>query len=158
MRRTRSMVSGDTRARLPLITFDTVMMLTPACSATSRSVTRTLSPLVPGSRGDLSGYAARDPLTASAANITVMSGIALNLFGAIPRSCVPVCPENDDGSPVSSSVSIVAGPRPAAATRQWWRTAVIYQVYPRSFADGDGDGTGDLAGVRARLPYLKALG
>jgi len=59
---------------------------------------------------------------------------------------------------VSSSVSIVAGPRPAAATRQWWRTAVIYQVYPRSFADGDGDGTGDLAGVRARLPYLKALG
>ncbi|MFJ6939848.1 glycoside hydrolase family 13 protein [Streptomyces sp. NPDC101132] len=40
----------------------------------------------------------------------------------------------------------------------WWRTAVIYQVYVRSFADGDGDGTGDLAGVRARLPYLAALG
>ncbi len=41
---------------------------------------------------------------------------------------------------------------------EWWRTAVIYQVYPRSFADGNGDGTGDLAGVRARLPYLKELG
>lgn len=41
---------------------------------------------------------------------------------------------------------------------QWWRRAVIYQVYPRSFADGDGDGTGDLAGVRARLPYLQDLG
>jgi len=41
---------------------------------------------------------------------------------------------------------------------QWWRTAVIYQVYVRSFADGNGDGTGDLAGVRARLPYLKDLG
>lgn len=40
----------------------------------------------------------------------------------------------------------------------WWRSAVIYQVYVRSFADGDGDGTGDLAGVRARLPYLQALG
>ncbi|WP_235915351.1 glycoside hydrolase family 13 protein [Puerhibacterium puerhi] len=40
----------------------------------------------------------------------------------------------------------------------WWRHAAIYQVYPRSFADGDGDGTGDLAGVRARLPYLAALG
>lgn len=40
----------------------------------------------------------------------------------------------------------------------WWRTAVIYQVYVRSFADGDGDGTGDLAGVRSRLPYLKSLG
>ncbi|MFG2937595.1 glycoside hydrolase family 13 protein [Streptomyces sp. NPDC048282] len=40
----------------------------------------------------------------------------------------------------------------------WWRSAVIYQVYVRSFADSDGDGTGDLAGVRARLPYLAELG
>jgi alpha-glucosidase len=40
----------------------------------------------------------------------------------------------------------------------WWRHAVIYQVYVRSFADGNGDGTGDLAGVRARLPYLRDLG
>jgi alpha-glucosidase len=40
----------------------------------------------------------------------------------------------------------------------WWRDAVIYEVYPRSFADGDGDGTGDLAGVRSRLPYLAELG
>ncbi|MFF4080180.1 glycoside hydrolase family 13 protein [Streptomyces sp. NPDC001777] len=40
----------------------------------------------------------------------------------------------------------------------WWQDAVIYQVYPRSFADGNGDGMGDLAGVRARLPYLQDLG
>ncbi|WP_129842844.1 glycoside hydrolase family 13 protein [Streptomyces sp. RFCAC02] len=40
----------------------------------------------------------------------------------------------------------------------WWRSAAIYQVYVRSFADGDGDGTGDLAGVRERLPYLAGLG
>jgi alpha-glucosidase len=40
----------------------------------------------------------------------------------------------------------------------WWRDAVIYQIYPRSFADRNGDGTGDLAGVRARLPYLRSLG
>jgi alpha-glucosidase len=40
----------------------------------------------------------------------------------------------------------------------WWRHAVIYQIYPRSWADGNGDGIGDLAGVTARLPYLKALG
>ncbi|MFF4831368.1 glycoside hydrolase family 13 protein [Streptomyces sp. NPDC001315] len=46
----------------------------------------------------------------------------------------------------------------ASGRREWWRDAVIYQVYPRSFADGNGDGMGDLPGIRARLPYLKELG
>jgi alpha-glucosidase len=40
----------------------------------------------------------------------------------------------------------------------WWRRAVIYEVYPRSFADGNGDGEGDLAGLRNRLRYLADLG
>ncbi|HJQ00035.1 MAG TPA: glycoside hydrolase family 13 protein [Jatrophihabitans sp.] len=40
----------------------------------------------------------------------------------------------------------------------WWRSAVFYQIYPRSFADGNGDGIGDLIGVRHRLDYLKLLG
>ncbi|MGN6445927.1 glycoside hydrolase family 13 protein [Amnibacterium sp.] len=40
----------------------------------------------------------------------------------------------------------------------WWRTAVVYQVYPRSFADGNGDGIGDLAGLIDRVPYLAGLG
>jgi hypothetical protein len=39
-----------------------------------------------------------------------------------------------------------------------WREAVIYQVHVRSFADGDGDGVGDLIGVRDRLPHLSGLG
>ncbi|MDC0767412.1 glycoside hydrolase family 13 protein [Streptomyces sp. HD] len=43
-------------------------------------------------------------------------------------------------------------------TAPWWRSAVIYQVYIRSFADGNGDGVGDIAGLRSRLPYLKSLG
>lgn len=51
-----------------------------------------------------------------------------------------------------------AAPAAPQTDPTWWRHAVIYQVYVRSFADGNGDGTGDLAGVRARLPYLKALG
>ncbi len=43
-------------------------------------------------------------------------------------------------------------------SQDWWRNAVIYQVYIRSFADGNGDGEGDIAGLRARLPYLRDLG
>jgi alpha-glucosidase len=41
---------------------------------------------------------------------------------------------------------------------RWWREAVVYEVYVRSFADSGGDGVGDLPGVRARLPYLRELG
>ncbi len=40
----------------------------------------------------------------------------------------------------------------------WWRDAVVYQLYIRSFADGDGDGIGDIAGMRSKLPYLRDLG
>ncbi len=41
--------------------------------------------------------------------------------------------------------------------RQWWQSAVVYQIYPRSFADGNGDGMGDLAGIAAHLDYLAEL-
>ncbi|MGI4895160.1 MAG: glycoside hydrolase family 13 protein, partial [Janthinobacterium lividum] len=53
-------------------------------------------------------------------------------------------------NPVQSTTSEHAAP--------WWRDAVIYQVYPRSFADADGDGLGDLAGITSRLPHLAGLG
>ncbi|WP_308798649.1 glycoside hydrolase family 13 protein [Agromyces silvae] len=40
----------------------------------------------------------------------------------------------------------------------WWRQAAVYQIYPRSFADSDGDGIGDLRGITSRVPYLRELG
>jgi alpha-glucosidase len=42
--------------------------------------------------------------------------------------------------------------------RIWWQDAVFYQIYPRSFADANGDGIGDLDGITAHLDYLAALG
>ncbi len=54
-------------------------------------------------------------------------------------------------------------PQPAVIAREarpdgWWKKAVVYQIYPRSFADSDGDGVGDLRGIIGRLDYLKELG
>jgi alpha-glucosidase len=49
-------------------------------------------------------------------------------------------------------------PSTVTADPQWWRRAVVYQIYPRSFADSNGDGVGDINGIRARLPHLAGLG
>lgn len=46
----------------------------------------------------------------------------------------------------------------AKPDRDWWRGAVIYQIYPRSFQDSDGDGVGDLRGILTRLPHIAGLG
>ncbi|SFB09800.1 alpha-glucosidase [Azotobacter beijerinckii] len=67
-------------------------------------------------------------------------------------------------SAVALSLASLYGSAYAASTQaaqsgaEWWRNAVIYQVYPRSFADGNGDGMGDMAGITSRLPYLARLG
>src|SRR6266702_3154872 len=66
-------------------------------------------------------------------------------------------------TPPASAAAPTSATAPASAAASgepgaWWRDAVIYQVYIRSFADGNGDGIGDLLGIRTRLPYLRALG
>jgi alpha-glucosidase len=59
---------------------------------------------------------------------------------------------------VAQVETTTTAPLPVAPETPWWRDAVVYQVYVRSFADANGDGIGDLAGARDRLPYLRDLG
>ena len=49
-------------------------------------------------------------------------------------------------------------PRMLPRDPDWWRGAVIYQIYPRSYQDSDGDGIGDLKGIATRLPHIAGLG
>jgi alpha-glucosidase len=58
----------------------------------------------------------------------------------------------------SAPVKTATQPSGSASARDWWKNAVIYEIYPRSFQDSNGDGIGDLNGITEHLDYLKELG
>ncbi len=81
-------------------------------------------------------------------------------MGSRRRSSIVSAPVGPGPGPYAPEVTSPS-PEPwpsLAADDPWWRDAVVYQVYPRSFADADGDGTGDLRGITAHLGYLAELG
>jgi oligo-1,6-glucosidase len=68
-----------------------------------------------------------------------------------------LCQETSAKKGASASPAVAADTNPGNA-REWWKEAVVYQIYPRSFTDSNADGVGDLRGIISKLDYLKSLG
>ena len=64
----------------------------------------------------------------------------------------------DDNAVMSAPDPTSQSVEPGSLTGQWWRHGVVYQVYPRSFADSNGDGVGDLPGAASKFDHLRSLG
>ena len=62
------------------------------------------------------------------------------------------------GSLASRSFAVEPAPSIKSSAEPWWKHAVIYEIYPRSFADSDNNGMGDIKGITSKLDYLKNLG
>src|SRR4051812_18353301 len=85
-----------------------------------------------------------------------MRAMTVRLSGALGAilGCALGCTTAASGRAPGTSSSAGAGTTPGS----WWRNAVMYEIYPRSFQDSNGDGIGDLAGITSRLDYLADLG
>ena len=81
----------------------------------------------------------------------ILESCALAFFLAAASCCAM-------GQSVPAPSTSLPGVPASASVRDWWKNAVIYEIYPRSFQDSNGDGIGDLNGITKRLDYLKDLG
>ena len=70
---------------------------------------------------------------------------------ALPSRSYTASPQITDHSPILTEQAL-------QKERKWWKEVVVYEIYPRSFRDGNGDGVGDLVGITEKLDYLKSLG
>src|SRR5579871_6684768 len=87
-------------------------------------------------------------------NRVAILGVILSLF--LCSSCTNK--KAEDKAPVNAATASTANASTDAEGHQWWKHAVFYELYPRSFADSNNDGVGDLNGITAKLDYLKGLG
>ena len=81
----------------------------------------------------------------------------MKLFINIPTAIVLIACLNFSCNSATKKVETVSTVSDSS-DRKWWKEAVVYQIYPRSFKDSDGDGIGDLKGIISKLDYIKSLG
>jgi len=79
----------------------------------------------------------------------------LFVFSLIAMSFLSACNNSNQTNMTSDSTSTKDT---SGLNRKWWKEAVVYQIYPRSFKDDNGDGVGDLKGIISKLDYIKSLG
>ena len=85
--------------------------------------------------------------------LPALGGVLLVLAGCGPSG------QTTETATTTAAADTTRLARPASAdTSNWWKEAVVYQVYPRSYQDSNGDGVGDLRGLTSRLDYIKSLG
>jgi len=83
--------------------------------------------------------------------------LAFILLTAILIGCAPATQPTLQATPLSVSIQ-TATSAPETDSTQWWRDAIFYEIFVRSFNDSDGDGIGDFNGITQKLDYLQALG
>jgi alpha-glucosidase len=93
-------------------------------------------------------------IVASCALVLFLGAASLSSGGQTPTvNSKPVSPK-----PIKPQAALKANPAASSNMQDWWKNAVIYEIYPRSFQDTNGDGVGDLNGITSRLDYLQDLG
>src|SRR2546428_12790645 len=84
--------------------------------------------------------------------------VAVFFVALVLNAPATVCPTQSRTQHALAALARSANSHQQSAVDPWWKHAVIYEIYPRSFQDSDGDGVGDLNGITRRLDYLKDLG
>ena len=113
---------------------------------------------------ELLGLAPEECLVVEDAEAGVAAALAAGMAcvgvgrGAWPAACAPHARVESVSELPALLERVPREPAAAPGGRAWWKEAVVYQIYPRSFYDANGDGVGDLRGIIERLDYLSALG